>query len=179
MTNRVQRAYRSIPDRCPGRCGQRPVVVHEVPFFRELEAQGPHAVAVIHAHQVIRFGKRSRFSVLLPGVDGFPPAHKRTPPAIRCGVEEQSEIALIRRLVLLPGKCRQVGIQRAETRMGQPCGIVLIGKDLFAPDRFAVKHTHIDRLRILGPVHIYVYIALRYHIHRFLETLSPTTSLAS
>lgn len=26
-----------------------------------------------------------------------------------------------------------------------------------------MKHTHIDRLRILGPVHIYVYIALRYH----------------
>ena len=47
--------------------------------------------------------------------------------------------------------------------MGQPCGIVLIGKDLFAPDHFTMEYTHIDRLRILGPVHIYVYIALRYH----------------
>ena len=59
-------------------------------------------------------------------------------------------------------------VQRPETEMSQPCGIVLIGEDLFTPDRFAVKHTHIDRLRILGPVHIYVYIALRYHNLSFL-----------
>ena len=49
--------------------------------------------------------------------------------------------------------------------MGQPCGIVLIKKGLFAPDRFTVEHTHIDRLRILGPVHIYIYIYITLHYH--------------
>lgn len=47
--------------------------------------------------------------------------------------------------------------------MGQPYGIVLIGEDLFAPNCFAVEHTHINRLNIFGPVHIHVYILLRYH----------------
>lgn len=159
------------PDRRPGqRCQQSGRYPWNPPLSRIWNGGGPHTVAVTYTPSDIRtsVSVRSRFPICSRCIDCLPPARRRLAPAVWCGVEQPSCFDS-GRLVCF-GKRHWVRI--SARKYGEPAVAGSFSCKPLYPVVSLCSTPALDRLRIFGPVHIYVYDALRYHVLPFLETLS-------